>query len=198
GAMTGLVGNIANDSFIRSLEKVSADLEDIVSDPQMRRVLAYTIQKESSGNFGALNKSTRPGGENQGVGMAFGAVQFTMHSGSLGKLLSDAREISPEKFAEIFGKNADLVIDITDPEQVKGLSKEQIAQRSAPLWQEEILEQLSEFAAVPEFQRLQLDSAVKDYLVPALKYLSEKGFEEISEGLMTLAFTHSIWRGPKG
>src|SRR5699024_1238673 len=77
GAMTGLVGNIANDSFIRSLEKVSADLEDIVSDPQMRRVLAYTIQKESSGNFGALNKSTRPGGENQGVGMAFGAVQFT-------------------------------------------------------------------------------------------------------------------------
>lgn len=199
-------------------EMILATLTD--KERAVRKIMEPTIGKESGGRYWAMNRD----GEFRGlfknhraegkihIGLSFGILQFTQDGGSLGKLLQRCAKKNPDRFKSIFGPTWDQLLGVLTRPGDSGLETGKLrGPRVHPvpvynpttdredfidIWEKPWTDKFDEFGRVPEFQAVQRELAVEDYLEPILPVVEDLGFE--SERMVAAAFSGSIHRGPGG
>jgi hypothetical protein len=144
------------------------------------------------------------------IGLSFGSIQFTQDGGSLGLLLSESAKRNPDKFKQIFGPGWSELIDVTTRKGKSGLQSgslrgPRVQKVQVPvgnelvrmdLWETPWVERFRRFGNDPEFQAVQRELAIKEYLVPSLSRL--KQLNMMSEKSVAAAFDGSVHRGVGG
>ncbi|MBK9369944.1 MAG: hypothetical protein IPN01_27210 [Deltaproteobacteria bacterium] len=64
------------------------------------RIIHRVAVVESGGSYAAQNRNS------DGAGLAFGLLQWTQRSGSLGALLRTMSKADPTRFSQVFGADA--------------------------------------------------------------------------------------------
>jgi hypothetical protein len=130
-------------------------------------------------------------------------VQFTQDSGGLGRLLQMMRARDPAHFREIFGPDADALVEVTNRAGPSGRTV-QPGGRSArvqpvagtDLWQEPWLSRFRAAGAHPPFQAAQNELAVRRHLDPMLDFAA--GFGLNTERALAMIVDRSIQMGAGG
>lgn len=145
------------------------------------------------------------------IGLSFGIIQFTQDGGSLGKLLRKCAQANPERFKQVFGPTWDQLLSVLTAEGKSGFAQlklrgprvQQIPITTATgvlerkdIWEKPWTDKFKAFGGIPEFQAMQRELAIEEYLVPILPTLKEKGW--FSEKAVAAAFDGSVHRGVAG
>lgn len=136
------------------------------------------------------------------VGLSFGLIQFTQDSGGLGQLLRMMRERDPARFREIFGPDADALVEVTNRSGPSG--REVPGGRSvrvqpvggADLWQEPWISRFRAAGAHPPFQAAQNELAVRRHVDPMLAFAA--GFGLNTERALAMVVDRGIQMGTGG
>jgi hypothetical protein len=164
---------------------------------------------ESSAGYAGINADTEfsnprlPQYQRWHVGLSYGFVQFTQDSGGLGQLLQMMRARDPAHFREIFGPDADALVEVTNRAGPSGRTV-QPGGRSArvqpvagtDLWQEPWLSRFRAAGAHPPFQAAQNELAVRRHLDPMLDFAA--GFGLNTERALAMIVDPSIQMGAGG
>jgi hypothetical protein len=130
------------------------------------KIIAHTAQTESGGKFASWNKN------DNGAGISFGFIQFNQAGGrlagsagsSLAKLFRIMHSLDAGKFQEVMGPFATNLLDV---DWVKH------ADLNAP----DLKARIVASAAVPVFQKAQLELARQDYFAPAEETAAKYGIK---------------------
>ena len=166
-----------------SLEgEAAADAAPVPLNDAEKRLVLYAIARFESGllpahigdpaqlaqSYGACNKNT------DGAGLSYGYIQFTQHSGNLGKLLKRLRDRDSAAFASCFGADADALLQTTNaatPEQ----RLQPVGQ--ADLWADGWVARFREAAKIPAFQEEQDRLAIESFVNPNVLLATLLGFD---------------------
>lgn len=193
-------------------------------DKALKKVFDVTVEKESGGNYAAMNRNGEYRGkfddhweQNYGhphpasgethIGLSFGVFQFTQDSGSLGELLQKAAKKNKQKFKAIFGPTWQKLLDTLTAEGPSGMELEKSrGPRVQPvpvagypptdIWKDPWVDRFRNFGYDPEFQKVQREYVVEEYLEPIIPFLKQHGLQ--SERMVAAAFSASIHRGVAG
>lgn len=144
------------------------------------------------------------------IGLSFGIIQFTQDGGSLGLLLRESAKRNPDKFKRIFGSSWDVLLDVLTSPGQSGLASRRLrgprvreipvrigdTMAAKDIWEKPWTDAFKRFGEDPEFQAVQRELAVREYLVPILPRLKELGL--VSEKAVAAAFDGSVHRGVGG
>jgi hypothetical protein len=153
------------------------------------------------------------------VGLSFGFIQFTQDSGSLGILLKRACDANETKFEKIFGATYKQLVYVTNRDGPSGMKMTRgnydgeypvrsrrvqpvpvidrhNVKRQVDIWEKPWTPRFEKFGKDPEFQAIQRQVAVEQYLEPILSFLRDNN--QVSERMVSAAFSASVHRGPSG
>ena len=85
------------------------------------RIIHRVAVVESGGSYAAQNRNS------DGAGLAFGLLQWTQRSGSLGALLRTMSKADPTTFSQVFGADAGRLLTVTT-------SSDEATRMSLSLW----------------------------------------------------------------
>lgn len=145
------------------------------------------------------------------IGLSFGIIQFTQDGGSLGKLLQRAAKKNPDRFKQVFGPTWQELLEVVTTPGKSGFSQRKLrgprvrkvrvpidenemAERD--LWEKPWTDKFKRFGKIPEFQAVQRELAIEEYLLPILPTLKEKGW--LSEKAVAVAFDGAVHSGVGG
>ncbi len=112
------------------------------------RVLAAVVRHEAGGlNYGAQNRNW------DGAGLSYGVLQWTQHSGNLGKLLAAMAKADPDAFHRIFGEHSAELLRVTAAASLSAVG-------GAFLWREPWTSRFKAAGQHPAFQQVQLQMAL--------------------------------------
>lgn len=182
---------------------------DVMLKPDYAKIAAFVSKFE--GNYWSMNLD----GEFKGafdkngkkhwasgkyhIGLSFGYIQFTQDGGALGQLLALMKKTNPFKFAEIFGRDGDELVRITNlpkGETSNGRSRRVQKIGGYDLWESPWKERFAKAGRDEEFQRCQRELAISNYMMPALATCRELGIR--SERGLAFAFDRSVQFGTTG
>ncbi len=141
------------------------------------KLIDKTARVEGGGRYDAFNPN------DNGHGIAFGLIQFNQKAGSLPTLMKEMHAKDPAKFNQVFGSDAQRVLDA-------GFV------RSANLASPEMKARFREAGAHPAFQQVQRDLAKREYFDPAQRVAEANGIK--SERGMAMLFDASVQLGVGG
>jgi hypothetical protein len=136
------------------------------------------------------------------VGLSYGLIQFTQDSGGLGQLLQMMRQRDPARFREIFGPDADALVEVTtrrgpSGRQVPGGRSVRVQPvGGADLWTEPWVSRFRAAGAHPPFQAAQNELAVRRFVDPLLPFAG--GFGLNTERALAMVVDRGIQMGVGG
>ena len=183
-----------------------------LTDEAKRHIIEKIIKFEAgAARYGAMNLD----GEFKGrfgknhaayntyhIGLSYGIVQFTQDSGNLGKLLALMQKRDPDRFAEVFGADADELVRVTNasgPPSRKtssGRSARVQPVARADLWEEPWTERFREAAKHAPFQGAQNQLASELFLDRMLPFCAWLGLD--TERAITMVVDRAVQMGVGG
>ena len=163
---------------------------------------------EASAGYAGINADTEfsnprlPQYQRWHVGLSYGFIQFTQDSGGLGQLLRMMRERDAARFREIFGPDADALVEVTNRpgpsgSQVPGGRSARVQPvGGADLWTEPWVARFRAAAAHPPFQAAQNELAVRRHVDPMLPFAA--GFGLNTERALAMVVDRAIQMGNAG
>jgi hypothetical protein len=148
------------------------------------RIIHRVAVVESGGSYAAQNRNS------DGAGLAFGLLQWTQRSGSLGALLRTMSKADPTRFSQVFGADAGRLLTATT-------SAEEASRMSLPLWAPPWTASFAAAGAAPSLQRAQLRHAQTGVEWKATTEIMAL-FNLRTERAATLAFDRAVQQGPNG
>ena len=110
------------------------------------RIIHRVAVVESGGSYAAQNRNS------DGAGLAFGLLQWTQRSGSLGALLRTMSKADPARFSQVFGADAGRLLTVTT-------ASDEATRMSLSLWTPPWTARFAAAGAAPSLQRAQLRHA---------------------------------------
>jgi hypothetical protein len=141
----------------------------------------------------------KPGGTPKHVGLSFGYIQFTQDGGALGKLLVKMCIADRALFVRTFGEDWEELIKVTrrpGNKRTNGRSSRVQPVGGFDLWQKPWTDRFKAAGREPVFQRCQVELAVDDYMIPALKNCEKLGLK--SARAIVIVFDRGVQYGPGG
>ncbi|MBK7758187.1 MAG: hypothetical protein IPI35_17680 [Deltaproteobacteria bacterium] len=148
------------------------------------RIIHRVAVVESGGSYAAQNRNS------DGAGLAFGLLQWTQRSGSLGALLKTMSKADPTRFSQVFGADAGRLLTVTT-------ASEEATRMSLPLWAPPWTARFAAAGAAPSLQRAQLRHAQTGVEWKATLEIMAL-FNLHTERAATLAFDRAVQQGPNG
>lgn len=133
------------------------------------------------------------------IGLSFGYIQFTQHSGSLGTLLTLMNKKDHQKFKKVFGEHYRELIEVTTRtgSQVRdGRSPRVQKVGGYDLWEDHWVSKFQKAGRMPVFQEAQMELAISNYMRPAIRTCEELNIS--SERGLAMVFDRSVHFGPRG
>lgn len=145
----------------------------------------------------------KPGSVGTHVGLSFGYIQFTQDGGALGKLLKKMHKKDPALFADVFGEHHEELLEVTTRTSNTRKSHPSGKRRSRvhpvgghDLWRDYWVQRFRKAGREPVFQRCQVEMAVDDYMMPALRSCDKLDLE--SARAVVIVFDRGVQYGPTG
>jgi hypothetical protein len=141
----------------------------------------------------------KPGGTPRHIGLSFGYIQFTQDGGALGVLLKKMFEADKVLFGQIFGAYSAELLEVTNrkgKKRVNGRSPRVQPINRHDLWHDQWVLKFKQAGREPVFQRCQVELAVDNYMMPALKNCEKLGLK--SARAIVIVFDRGVQYGPGG
>ena len=148
------------------------------------RIIHRVAVVESGGSYAAQNRNS------DGAGLAFGLLQWTQRSGSLGALVKTMSKADPTRFGQVFGADAGRLLTVTT-------NSEEATRMSLSLWAPPWTARFAAAGAAPSLQRAQLRHAQTGVEWKATLEIMVL-FNLHTERAATLAFDRAVQQGPNG
>ena len=159
---------------------------------------AVNADGEYRGRFGASHPAYR----HHHIGLSYGIVQFTQESGNLGRLLEMMRDRDETAFRQIFGTDADELIQITtaagppSSESPDGRSARTQPVDGHDLWDAYGTTRFRQAGQVTAFQAAQNELAASAFLDPMIGFAGDLGLD--TDRALTMVVDRSVQMGVAG
>ncbi|MFO1310636.1 MAG: hypothetical protein U1F41_01085 [Burkholderiales bacterium] len=138
---------------------------------------------EFAGRFKDAHGKAHPATGRYHLGLSFGFVGFSQDSGNLGRLLSMMKQRDAKAFADIFGENADALVEVTNRagppsrESPNGRSVRVQSVGGEDLWSPAWQQRFQRAAQHPPFIAAQNELAYTLYMEPLLPFAKWLGID---------------------
>lgn len=196
------------------------------AEKAIENVFDMVIMHESGGNYSAMNRDgefrglfdktwiarhgkPHPASGKIHIGLSFGSIQFTQDGGSLGKLLDQCCKKNPIKFKQVMGDTGGQLLKTLTTPGPSGLSSGKLrgprvhpvqiqasTSEAIDIWEKPWTDRFQKLGDDAEFQAVQRQLALDEYLKPVLPFLKEKGMT--SEKSVACALDGCVHRGVGG